>query len=457
MKIHFLSNSLKANSGFSNVTKNIAQELKKLGHSVTMSGLQTSVVPEYTYGIESLPMATNIDEMTQFKNNLMQVDPDVLIYVGEMYTDLRHLTKVFPRSIVYCPIEGIGLPQYIIQDLNQVVHNGGRVIAQCSYGFNEMVRHDVQSAGYIYHGYNDNIFKPLKQNELTQRYCFYSTEMGKESIDPRKLCKHDCYHCNLAASDQLFCANFKDELITFCKYVNNKWTEINELPIYHLKEQFNNKFVYLFVGQNHLLRKKINRLMIAFSMLLDSQQMKDRLHLHLHCLPQSNTGLDLLELSNRLNIQENVSFSYGTWRSSGWSENALSILYNLSDVFVSSTSSEGFGLCHLESMACGKPQVAPNCTSLTELIGDKLLEHSIQIGQRGLLAKISDSDIIPDMTSRQLVDISDLSMKMKEMYSNKELREQCSKNCLKFVQPYTWSIIAKKWDNLLKDMTQQKK
>ena len=446
MKIHFLSNSLKANSGFAIITKNLAQELKKLGHSVMMSGLQTAITPEYTYGIESLPLATNIDETTQFKNNLMQVDPDVVIYVGEFYTDLRHLTKIFPRTVVYIPIEGVGIPSYMIQDLNQIIHNGGRVVALCSYGFNEMIKVDVQTAGYIYPGFNEEIFKKLSNNDLTTRYCFYTTEMGKESIDPRKLYKHNCHTCSLLLQDQLFCSNFKDELITFCKYTNDKWTEICDMPIYKLKEQFNNKFIYLFVGQNHLLRKKINRLLIAFSILLDSKQMKDRLHLHLHCQPQSNTGIDLLEISNRLGIQDNISFSYGTYRSSGWSEEALNILYNLADVAVTASSSEGYCLPILESMACGISQVAPDCTSMTELIGKNDKD------KRGLLAKIGDSDMIIDMTSRQLVDITDLSTKMKELYNNKELRETCSKNCLKFVQPYTWSNLAKKWDNLIKEM-----
>ncbi len=450
MKIHFLSNSLKTNSGFAIVTKNLAQELKKLGHIITMSGLQTAIVPEYTYNIESLPMATNIDESTQFKNNIMQVDPDVIIYVGEMYTDIRHLAKMFPRTIVYCPIEGVGIPSYMTNDLNKIATNGGRVIAQCAYGFNEMLKSDIQSLGYIYHGYNEKIFK--QNNDLTSRYCFYITEMGKESVNSRKLC--DCYHCSVPTTEQQFCPKFKDELINMCKFKNDnknnnttsKWTEICDIPMYKLKNEFDNKFMYLFVGQNHLLRKKINRLLMAFSLLLDSQQMKDRLHLHLHCQPQSNTGLDLLELCNRLNIQHNVSFSYGTWRSSGWSEEALSRLYNMSDVFVSSTSSEGFGLTHLESMACGIPNIAPDCTSLTELIGNDKKE------QRGLLAKINDSDMIIDMTSRQLVDISDLSSKMKEMYTNKELRETTSKNCLKFVEPYTWTEIAKKWDKIIKEM-----
>lgn len=443
MKIHFFSNSLKTNSGFSIVTKNLAQELKKLGHEVTMTGIQTATTPEYTYNIECLPLATHTNEVEQFRNNLMQVDPDVVIYVNEMYTDLRHLTKIFPRTIIYTPTEGVGLPDYVVKDLNLIATNGGRVIAQCAYGFNQMIENDVQALGYIYHGYNEKIFKPLEKSELTNRYCFYSTEMGKESINPRKL--GDCYNCSVIVSEQMFCPKFKDELINICTFKNEKWTETCELPIYRLQEQFNNKFVYLFVGQNHLLRKKINRLLMSSSMLLESKQMKDRIHLHLHCQPQSPTGLDLLELCNRLKIQDNVSFSYGTWRSSGWSEQALSILYNLADVHVSTTSSEGFGLTHLESMACGIPNIAPDNTSITELIGK-------DDNKRGLLAKISDSDMIIDMTSRQLVDISDLSLKMKEIYINKELREKCSKNCLEFVKPHTWSQIALKWDKIIREI-----
>ncbi len=443
MKIHFLSNSLKTNSGFAIVTKNLAQELKKLGHIVTMSGMQTSVDPEYTYGIKSYPIPSFIDESSQFRENLMKVDPDVVIYVGEMYSDFCQLVKVFPRTVTYTPVEDLGIPYHMIHDLNIVVNNGGKVIAQSSYGFNEMLRHDIQATGYIYHGYNEEIFRPLEKSELIRRYCFYSTEVGKESIDPRKLCS--CYNCNIPVSEQLFCPKFKEETISICKYKNDKWTEINDLPIYQLKLEFTNKFVYLFVGQNHRFRKKIDRLLMAFSLLLDSQQMKDKLHLHLHTQPQSSTGINLFVLINKLGIQNNVSFSYGSQSSSGWSEEALCRLYNLSDVGVTSSSSEGFGLPILESMVCGKPQIATDCTSMTELIGK-------DDNKRGLLAKIGGSDLISAEITRQFVDISDLSTKMKEMYKNKELRESTSKNCLEFVKPYTWNQIALKWDKLIKEM-----
>ena len=97
-------------------------------------------------------------------------------------------------------------------------------------------------------------------------------------------------------------------------------------------------------------------------------------------------------------------------------------------------------------MACGIPQVTPDCTSMTELVGNNPSE------QRGLLAKIGDSDLISVEITRQLVDISDLSIKMKEIYTNKELRKKCSENCLEFVKPYTWNQLAVKWDKLIKEM-----
>ena len=60
--------------------------------------------------------------------------------------------------------------------------------------------------------------------------------------------------------------------------------------------------------------------------------------------------------------------------------------------------------------------------------------------------------MITDSTIRELVDISNLSILMKEMYNNKELRKKCSENCLDFVEPHTWNAIAKKWDKLITEM-----
>lgn len=50
MKIHVISNSVRMNSGFSIVARHITTELKKLGHDISFTGLQTAYLSEWNYG-----------------------------------------------------------------------------------------------------------------------------------------------------------------------------------------------------------------------------------------------------------------------------------------------------------------------------------------------------------------------------------------------------------------------
>lgn len=420
MKIHFLSNSLKTNSGFAIVTKNLALGLHKLGHEVSMTGTQTTVTPEHyklsdTFTLECLPLRTNLNEGIQFQRNLLMTNPNVLIYVGADSIDENdpfELCRKFPRTLCYIPIEGSGIPNYMINDLNNVVKNGGKIIAQCNYGFNQMRNNNVNVDRYIYHGYDPTCFNKL--------VCV-STDIP-------------------------------DENIILTKYMDEKWTENLGTPLTSLLSEFKGKFVFLFVGQNHLLRKRIEILLEAFNIFLSEfpRQKRDRIHLHLHTIPQSPTGLRLLDYIElyKLNIKENISFSYGEWRSSGFTEQALNILYNLSDCQVSATSSEGFGLPILEGFATGLPMIAPDCTSLMELVGRKE-ENRIE---RGLLAKIRMEYTIQDLTKRSLVDVNDLANKMMFMYQNKEEKERYSNNAIEFAKKYTWDNICNQFNEVLKSM-----
>jgi len=59
----------------------------------------------------------------------------------------------------------------------------------------------------------------------------------------------------------------------------------------------------------------------------------------------------------------------------------LVIAYNRCDIFLSASRLEGFGLSVAEAMACGKPVVATNCSSLPELVFD---------GKGGFLCRMDD-------------------------------------------------------------------
>ncbi len=454
MRIHIISNSLKTNSGFANVTRYLSIGLSRLGHEVTISGLQTTYIPEFHYGIKQFPVVTPLDDIIQIQYNIMATDPDIVIYVGDVYTDTKQFANVYPKTIVYCPVEGSVVPTQMIKNLNGVIKNGGKVIAQCKYGYEEMKKAGINVDRYIYHGFNDKIFKNLDVHKKNIKYCYYCTSTGQTFTDPLILCKQKCFECidkltHIEEKNTENCPFFKEEEIILLKMIDNKWTEI-VTPISKLEEFFKGKFLYLFVGANHMTRKRIERLLIAYNILLkESKQIYDRVHLHLHCQPYSPTGINLLEIAKKLNIENKITFSYGAIMPNGFSEEALSILYNLADVHVSATSSEGFGICHIESMACGVPNIAPNCTSLTELIGDG---ERGDIDTRGYLALIESNIMMLDGSLRLLVSQEHLAVLMKKMYIQNEDRDRFGKNAIKFAQNYTWDKICLMWDYLLKEI-----
>lgn len=442
MKIHFVSNSILINSGFGKVTRYLAIGLRKLGYDVSMTGLQTARSPQFFYGIECLPIDSggHVDETTQLFMNLQNTKPDVMIYVGQMDADLNHLTKIWPKTLCYAPVEGKDIPITMADDLKYINQKGGRIISQCFYGKDEMKKAGIESI-CIYHGYDPEIFYP---SEDLKHYCYYNTDVGKINTDPVLLCKMGCYYCNKKNNKD--CPYWKEEIVSILKWdkENKKWFQ-RDIIISKLKDEFRGKFVYLFVGQNFGIRKRIERLIKAYSILInDSRQLKDKTHLHLHALPISIQGINLIKIIQDIGITDNVSFSYGISGSSGWSEEAINYLYNLADVNVSASSSEGFGLPILESMACGKPNIGPNCSSFTELIGEDPKTR------RGLLAPISDWQMIQDCSIRALVDEKELANQMKTIHQNEELRKNLSKNAIKFSRDYTWEKIVNQWDQLLK-------
>jgi glycosyltransferase involved in cell wall biosynthesis len=451
MKICIVSASPKLNSGFSVVAKNIAKGLKKLDHEIAYIGLQTAHTSEWCNGIEILPAQSfHIDDITQTMLTINKIKPDVVLAIIQMDADFNDFAKIFPKTAIYTPVEGRNIPQKMSNDLLSIKANGGEVVAQCRYGQEEI---RLALAGidipYIYHGFDDKIFKPLDFKKDQINYCYYKTEYGKVNSDPMVLCKNACFDCQLSKSEEIKCPHYKEEQVAILKFINGKWTE-GTMSITHLPIITKDKFVFLFVGQNLGVRKRIERLLKAYYLFIkDSKQLRDRTVLHLHAMPISVSGVNLIKIIQDLGIQNNIIFSYGSYRSSGWTDEAMCILYNTADVNVSASSSEGFCLPVLEGFATGIPMIAPNCSSFVELIGDgeKDPEKS-----RGLLANIGEWQMIENGSERALVNELHLSIMMKKMYQNEDLRNTFSKNSIKFAQNYTWDKICLIWDSLLKEI-----
>jgi glycosyltransferase involved in cell wall biosynthesis len=454
MKIHLVGNSPYVSSGFGKVGRYIATGLKKLGHDVTATGIQTALKVGHEFGIDCYPIDTggHIDETGQLFLNLQKINPDVVIYVGQLDADTNNLAKVFRKTISYSPVEGKDIPIGMVNDMRYVIQNGGRMVAQCFYGQSEMKKVGIDSA-CIYHGYDPDIFYKMEKDKF-EPYCYYNTGIGKINTDPEALCRQGCYHCRDGQPiTNTECPYYKEEIVSILKWDNDnkRWSQ-NDIGISKLKDDssFRGKFVYLFLGNNFGVRKRIERLLRAFSIMInESRQLKDKTHLHLHTLPISIQGVNLIKVIGDLGIENNVSFSYGSFGSSGWSEESIAWLYNCIDVNISASSGEGFGLATIESMACGKANVAPNCSSFTELIGDGERDPK---NARGYLALIESEAMIQDGSIRSLVDQEHLAIMLKKMYVDKRCRERFEKNAIQFAEQYSWDRICNQWNDLLKTL-----
>ena len=83
---------------------------------------------------------------------------------------------------------------------------------------------------------------------------------------------------------------------------------------------------------------------------------------------RSPMGFPIREYANYLGVLEKTFFVndyQSVWASSS---NDIAVQYNACDALLHPSQTEGFGLCIIESQACGRPAIIQNCQSMPELI-----------------------------------------------------------------------------------------
>jgi hypothetical protein len=94
------------------------------------------------------------------------------------------------------------------------------------------------------------------------------------------------------------------------------------------------------------------------------------LYLHTDATAMSQ-GIDLPTLIRAAGIQpDQVMFVDQYEYRMGVSDETMAAIYSRSDVLLSASAGEGFGLCVLEAQACGTPVIVSNFSAQPELVGD---------------------------------------------------------------------------------------
>ena len=219
----------------------------------------------------------------------------------------------------------------------------------------------------------------------------------------------------------------------------------SDMEIFKQEIGYKNKFVFLSVATNTgAIQKNWAGVFYAYKIFLaqNPEAKKDTL-LHCQTNMKNPAGLDLELLAKKFGIEKNVYYIDVTLNT-GFPPEEMAKLYNISDCSVLSGMGESFGLPMLEGMACGLPQIYPNHSTGPELVGEPktgLLVELIKMknGQEfGMTA--------PSMNDRFWPDPVDMAEKMTMIYKDKKLRENFSKNGIKFAKKFDWQkVIIKDW------------
>jgi glycosyltransferase involved in cell wall biosynthesis len=251
-------------------------------------------------------------------------------------------------------------------------------------------------------------------------------------------------------------SNFSKEI-----FLKNGWDEkkLHLLPLGYDKDSFLDKNIYdvrgarkfkfLTVAINHY-RKNLDKLIRAYyksfsdeddvSLILKTNLSNPKTKFEFHVISMINLiqkEFGGKKLPNLILLDDKID--------------NMATLYNLCDVFISASSSEGFGLPFLESMAANKLIIAPRATGQLDFLDDKnclflnmsevIADQNVQYWRADKLGKTWSPDI------------SDISEKMIFAHKNSDvLLENFSKNFDDVLEKYTWNNTAKKlvslYDNL---------
>lgn len=196
-------------------------------------------------------------------------------------------------------------------------------------------------------------------------------------------------------------------------------------------------FVFVNVNRNSP-RKQLSRTILAFhefkkavpnSILYCHTQVVDR------ALDISKAVIDL-----GMDMKHDVVFPINYSPSKGISDEALNQHYNMADAYLTTHLGEGWGLTVTEAMAAAVPVIAPNNTSMPEILGN---------GSRGYIYECKENIYIDNSGFRPMGTLEDIVAQMHRVYrAGYKHNNQRVVEARKWVEENNWETICKQWVDL---------
>ena len=173
--------------------------------------------------------------------------------------------------------------------------------------------------------------------------------------------------------------------------------------------------------------------------LLPSMHKHADIHVHFHCQGNDKTGGPLMpdlftrdpETFDRFHNPKD----YNTFQ--GWTKNDLVALYNASDVFVTTSQGEGFGLTIGEAVARRPPVIGQNFSAIPEVIGPG-----------GILIEPGFPTVAPGGQDFMAADVPAFSAAIERLYNNRGERRKLGEAGIAHAKTFSWDRAADDFEAL---------
>jgi len=172
--------------------------------------------------------------------------------------------------------------------------------------------------------------------------------------------------------------------------------------------------------------------------------------LYLHCHPNDPMGWDIRGVLLQTDLVEDVDYKLlpKEFEDTMADVSIVNKIYNASDVFLTTTLGEGWGLTYSEAAACKLPIIAPYSTSFMEM--SEYGKNAYMLYNLLPIAQTIDN-VIREQTD--IFEIAEVLVKVAKDKQNvsKELAEKVENN-YKWVKKHDWIDICKSWVNYFKEI-----
>lgn len=168
------------------------------------------------------------------------------------------------------------------------------------------------------------------------------------------------------------------------------------------------------------------------------------IHVWFHCKAEGDS-VELAQVLGREPAVANRFHFPGSFNTRvGWDENDLLAVYNAADVFLSTSSGEGFGLTLAEAAACALPIVAQNVSAIPEVVGPGaiLLDP----------ARLTTVDAGQD---QWLPNVEAFTDALDRLYNSRKMRRELGEAGRNHVTRLTWDEAARRFDQLITKTVQE--